>query len=79
MLDRLVAGGVMAATVPLTVQLHALTTLTVLLLVSALRVIWEVQGGNDPLGVPLKWRLPTFALRCAACLNAGTYPRRTKS
>ena len=57
MVDRLVAGGVMAATVPLTVQLHALTTLTVLLLVSALRVIWEVRGGNDPLRVPLSWRL----------------------
>jgi hypothetical protein len=23
--------------------------------------------------------LPRFALRCAACLNEGTYPRRTKS
>lgn len=46
MVDRLVAGGVIAATVPLTTHLHALTTLTVLLLVSALRVIWEVWGGN---------------------------------
>lgn len=57
MVDRLVAGGVMAATVPLTMHLPALTTLIVLLLVSALRVIWEVRGGNDPLRVPLGWRL----------------------
>ncbi|WP_406815770.1 low temperature requirement protein A [Mycobacterium sp. M23085] len=57
MVDRLVAGGVMAATVPLTVRLPALTTLTVLLLVSALRVIWEIRGGNDPPRVPLGWRL----------------------
>jgi hypothetical protein len=53
MVDRLVTGVVMAATVPLTVHLPAQTTLSILLLVSALRVIWEVRGGNDLLRRPL--------------------------